>query len=112
MPMAGRVRDALRRHGLPTAGVVFRRLDGRPGPVSPHRVSQLCSAHLHSLGVPASVHQLRHRFASRLYAQSRDLRMVQEMLGHASPTTTSIYVAWSDDQAAAAVAALDTRRSA
>jgi integrase len=39
-------------------------------------------------------------------------RLVQEMLGHSSPTTTAIYTAWSAPDAAAAVAALDTRRSA
>lgn len=39
-----------------------------------------------------TMHTLRHRFATRLYALKTDLLMVQESLGHASPTTTRRYV--------------------
>lgn len=39
-----------------------------------------------------TMHTLRHRFATRLYALDRDLLLVQEFLGHASPTTTMRYV--------------------
>jgi len=42
------------------------------------------------------LHGLRHRFATRAYARSRDLRAVQELLGHASPAITQRYVAVSD----------------
>jgi integrase len=38
-----------------------------------------------------SGHTLRHRFAGRAYAASRDLGVVQQLLGHASPTTTAVY---------------------
>jgi site-specific recombinase XerD len=41
----------------------------------------------------ASAHQLRHAFASRVYAGSRDLLAVQALLGHASVTTTVRYTA-------------------
>ena len=40
----------------------------------------------------ASVHTLRHTFASHHVAQGTSLRTVQEMLGHADLKTTSIYV--------------------
>jgi integrase len=36
-------------------------------------------------------HTLRHRFAGRAYDASRDIGVVQQLLGHASPTTTAIY---------------------
>lgn len=41
-----------------------------------------------------TMHTLRHRFATRLYAHTRDLLGVQGMLGHATPTTTRRYVQW------------------
>jgi site-specific recombinase XerD len=45
-----------------------------------------------------SMHGLRHRFASVAYDRSRDLLGVQKLLGHASPTTTQVYVLIPDDQ--------------
>jgi len=40
-----------------------------------------------------SMHQLRHRFATRAYLVDTDLPVVQQLLGHASPGTTMAYVA-------------------
>ena len=50
-----------------------------------------------------TMHTLRHRFATRLYAHTRDLLGVQGMLGHATPTTTRRYVQWDTDRMRAAV---------
>jgi integrase len=44
------------------------------------------------LGPGWTCHKLRHRFASRAYAIDRDVFTVQELLGHASPATTRLYV--------------------
>lgn len=44
-----------------------------------------------------SAHSLRHRFATRTYAAERDLIAVQNMLGHASLTTTQRYTKAPDD---------------
>lgn len=44
-----------------------------------------------------TMHSLRHRFATKAYAVDRDVFTVQELLGHASPTTTRVYVQLPDD---------------
>jgi integrase/recombinase XerC len=53
-------------------------------------------------------HELRHRFATKSYAVGRDIRAVQELLGHSSPTTTARYVQVDDDAMVAAVMGVAT----
>lgn len=76
----------------------------RPGkPVGPDYVHDRVSR---VLPRPWTTHTLRHRFASRAYANTRDLRAVQTLLGHSTPETTARYVLVPDDSLAAAVAGL------
>lgn len=79
----------------------------RGRPVSPGTVSANLAKYLRGVGVDATGHQARHSFGTRTYAACRDLAAVQEIMGHASPVTTRLYVAYSPAVAAAAVAALD-----
>ena len=51
-------------------------------------------------------HKLRHRFATRAYAGTKDLRAVQTLLGHSDPATTARYTAVPDDALSAAVLAV------
>lgn len=67
----------------------------RPGEhLTAHTVSRLMSA---ALGPGWTAHTLRHRYASLAYSVERDLRAVQELLGHAQVTTTQVYTLVPDD---------------
>lgn len=103
VPLSPFLLEEIALAGLPASGWVFRRMDGRPGPNAPWRVSQLCNRHLHRCGITDTLHSLRHRYGTQMYRSSRDLRMVQELLGHSDPATTAGYAAW--DRAGAAEAA-------
>lgn len=91
---------------LPSHGWAFRRADGQSGPNQPWVVSRLSNEALREAGSAATLHQLRHRFATQAYRAGHDLRTVQELLGHASPATSAGYAAWDRAEAAATVESL------
>ncbi len=70
---------------------IFRAVRG--GPLSPRAIQKVMELTRMQLGLPATAtpHAMRHSFATHLLAAGGDLRAIQELLGHASLSTTQAY---------------------
>ena len=86
--------------GSSASGFLFPGETG--GHLSPYWVGILCSRALPGVW---TLHSLRHRFASKAFRGSRNLRAVQELLGHTSLDVTQRYCAVDDDEKRAAMMA-------
>ncbi|GAA1943070.1 site-specific tyrosine recombinase XerD [Amycolatopsis minnesotensis] len=85
-----RARPALARRGRGSPAVF---LNARGSRLSRQSAWQVLKTNAERAGISASVspHTLRHSFATHLLEGGADVRVVQELLGHASVTTTQVY---------------------
>jgi site-specific recombinase XerD len=97
---------------VPTAAEIWRVVRQLPpGQINPgwtaETITRDAGPYFRRISLPGvTMHRYRHWFATNLLRHGADLRVVQELMGHASPATTAIYCQITDEQRRNAIQAL------
>jgi integrase/recombinase XerC len=94
--LRGILSSHIKAHGISGASPLFQTAGGKR--LCARQIQYRISEWIKKAGVEhkASVHTLRHTFATRLYDRTGNIRLVQRALGHRQVTTTEIYTHLSD----------------
>ncbi len=119
VPMGGQAARALRHYlaeARPRLQQEGRRVDAlflsnRGGKLTRERIRQIIKARAAEAGLPENVypHLMRHSFATHLLENGADLRVIQDMLGHADLSTTQVYTHVGQKRLVSMVRALHPR---
>jgi len=95
--------DLAKKTGRKLKGLVFTTLQGKL--VQPQYLRRMIAEKAKKAGISKRVHfhLLRHTYLTRLYSRTKDLRLVQEVAGHADISTTQIYTHISGEDVRAAM---------
>jgi integrase/recombinase XerD len=100
LPVADETLRAMKAYSPPASGWLFCPELDLPLRSRALVVSKAINRYLRSLKIRATAHQLRHYFGTELFRSTRNLRLVQDFMGHSDISTTAGYVALVPDQVA------------
>lgn len=99
--MVGKIKNFV---GRSTKGPLFT--SNRKGRISRKTIQYHSKRYLKGIGIDEKkfgTHSLRHSFLTRVYQNTKDLRLCQELAGHSSPTVTAIYTHVPDSDKVSAI---------
>jgi len=84
--------------GSQSKGILFKSKDNKP--LTPRNIQKIVKKAAYNAGINKRItpHKLRHSFATHLLEGGTDIRIIQELLGHANLQTTQIYTKVSQEQ--------------
>lgn len=104
IPVGAEVVNALAPY-LGRRGPLFTDENGQR--LNKNKIRNEVNDYLRRVGLPYTFHQARHRYGTRVYELTQDLRYTQRLLRHSSITSTEIYVAMPTAQDEQTMRALD-----
>lgn len=98
VPASDRVLAAIELHASKNKNTLLRN-PKHGGKLKPELLGSMVQHFMRTVDMKWTLHNFRHRFGTQFYQACRDIRMVQDIMGHSSPQTTAIYADYAQDQA-------------